>query len=144
MALTRFRIGPCGINLPHVHPRGTETIYVVNAMLTVGFVAESSRLVLNDIETDQSTFFPQGLLHYQQNMNCEPASFISILDSADPGLSVIAAALTALPDEALKAVLDEDVSFVTQLRLGLPAGPARARSECLARCSMAMDTPLDP
>eukprot|EP01134_Creolimax_fragrantissima_P004996 CFRG4996T1 len=143
MAQTRFHIGPCGINMPHVHPRGTESIYVVNGELTVGFVTEGGRLIINDISADQSTFFPLGLLHYQQNLGCEPASFISILNNADPGLLVISAALMTLPDIALSVTFDEDEAFVTQLRLGLPAGPARGRAECLARCNLPLDTPLE-
>ncbi|KNC80475.1 hypothetical protein SARC_07165 [Sphaeroforma arctica JP610] len=136
MAQTRFRIAPCGINLPHVHPRGTESVYIIEGALTVGFVTEGGRLILNDVKTDQSTFFPQGLLHYQQNMACEPAGFISILNSSDPGLLVIPAALAELPSEALEATFDEDAAFVNQLRIGLPAGPARGRAECLRRCGL--------
>ncbi|KNC80086.1 hypothetical protein SARC_07529 [Sphaeroforma arctica JP610] len=143
MAYSRFSIGPCGINLPHLHPRGTESLYVIDGMLTVGFVAESGRLVLNDIEKDQTTFFPKGLMHYQQNMQCVPANFISILDTCDPGVLVITESLNALPDEALTATFGEDQEFINQLRLGLPDGPARARSECLKRCGLSSDTPLE-
>ncbi len=30
VALTWFRIKPCGINLPHVHPRGSEILFVIS------------------------------------------------------------------------------------------------------------------
>ncbi|KNC85977.1 hypothetical protein SARC_01853 [Sphaeroforma arctica JP610] len=143
MAQTRFRIAPCGINLPHVHPRGTESAYMIEGELTVGFVMESGRTVINDIKADQSTFFPQGLLHYQQNMGCEPAGFISILDSSDPGLLVIAAAVAGLPEEAIAAAFDEDEAFVAQMRMGLPKVPARGRAECLVRCGLPLNTPLN-
>eukprot|EP01134_Creolimax_fragrantissima_P001862 CFRG1862T1 len=142
MSQTRFHIGPCGINLPHVHPRGTESIYMVEGELTVGFVTEGGRLIINDVSADQSTFFPQGLLHYQQNMGCEQAGFISILNSADPGLLVIPSALGSLPTEALEATFEEDEVFIEQLRLGLPEGPARGRAECLRRCNLPVNTPM--
>ena len=37
-----FELAPCGINLPHVHPRASELIYVISATdLQVGFVGKS-------------------------------------------------------------------------------------------------------
>eukprot|EP01134_Creolimax_fragrantissima_P001725 CFRG1725T1 len=142
MAFTRFHIAPCGINLPHVHPRATESIYMVDGELTVGFTTEGGRVIINDISAEQSTFFPQGLLHYQQNLGCEPASFISILNNADPGVVTIPSALMSLPGEALEATFEEDASFIEQLKLGLPAGPGRGRAECLRRCRLPCNTPL--
>ncbi|KNC79056.1 hypothetical protein SARC_08543 [Sphaeroforma arctica JP610] len=142
MSYSRFSIGPCGINLPHVHPRATESLYMIEGQVTLGFVSTEDRLIMNDLEKDQVTFFPKGHLHYQQNMNCENAEFISILDNEDPGVLVVSSALLSLPDEALTATFNEDQALIAQLRLGLPEGPARARSECLARCGLDMDTPL--
>uniref|UniRef100_A0A7S3EC99 Cupin type-1 domain-containing protein n=1 Tax=Rhodosorus marinus TaxID=101924 RepID=A0A7S3EC99_9RHOD len=38
VSYTLFTIDPCGMNLPHVHPRATELIYVIKGYgLTVGF-----------------------------------------------------------------------------------------------------------
>ncbi|KNC74228.1 hypothetical protein SARC_13219 [Sphaeroforma arctica JP610] len=142
MTHTRFHIAPCGINLPHIHPRGTESIYIIEGALTVGFVTESGRLITNDVIVDQSTFFPRGLIHYQQNMGCEPAGYISMLDDSDAGLLVVSGVLGNLPSEALEATFDEDAEFVNQLLMGLPTGPARGRAECFVRCGLSSNVPF--
>jgi hypothetical protein len=41
ISYTRFELAPCGINLPHIHPRASELIYVISAEnLQVGFVGK--------------------------------------------------------------------------------------------------------
>eukprot|EP00122_Pirum_gemmata_P009117 Pgem_evm1s8428 len=79
MAITRFTIDPCGINLPHVHPRGTELIFMFKGSLLRTVFAEENggRIITNDITNDTSTFFPQGLMHYQQNIGCDTVAFAS-------------------------------------------------------------------
>jgi oxalate decarboxylase/phosphoglucose isomerase-like protein (cupin superfamily) len=47
-------IGPCGVNLPHVHQRATELLYVISGRLRVGFVEENGgRAIINDIEAGE-------------------------------------------------------------------------------------------
>ena len=29
ISYTLFRLGPCGANIPHIHPRATELLYVI-------------------------------------------------------------------------------------------------------------------
>eukprot|EP00121_Abeoforma_whisleri_P017010 Awhi_evm1s15592 len=42
VAITRFTLDPCGINLPHVHPRGTEIIFMFKGSnLRTVFAAEN-------------------------------------------------------------------------------------------------------
>jgi hypothetical protein len=41
ISCTLFELAPCGINLPHIHPRASELIYVISAdNLQVGFVGK--------------------------------------------------------------------------------------------------------
>jgi oxalate decarboxylase/phosphoglucose isomerase-like protein (cupin superfamily) len=73
-----FKIDPCAINLPHVHPRGTELFHVISGQFQTGFLEENSgRMILNNLTQGMVTIFPQGLIHFEQNLGCTPASFLS-------------------------------------------------------------------
>lgn len=51
VSFTVFQIEPCGINLPHVHPRATEILYVINGKdLRAGkpIIVKSTFLNLNN------------------------------------------------------------------------------------------------
>eukprot|EP00121_Abeoforma_whisleri_P012111 Awhi_evm1s11179 len=85
------------------------------------FAAENGGPVItNDITNDTSTFFPQGLIHYQQNMGCDTVAFISKLNSADPGVQTITSNFFALPIEQVAGSLDVSVERAEELRDGLP------------------------
>lgn len=137
VAMSLFILEPCGINLPHVHPRATEILYVIEAeKLIAGFAEENGggRTVLNELYSGFMTFFPQGLIHYQQNVSCKPAKYISALNSEDPGVVTISSRLFELPDEALQATFALDRSRIRGIRDAIPAGPAKGVYECLERC----------
>ena len=40
---------------------------------------------INDLSDGQVAIFPQGYIHYEQNLGCTPAHFISALNHEDPG-----------------------------------------------------------
>ena len=138
VAFGYFNLDGCAINLPHVHPRATELLYVIRGNnLATGFVEENGgRTIQNDISEGMVTFFPQGLIHYQQNLDCEPAEYISALNSDDPGVLTISTRTLALPDEALQAMLNLNAGQLATLREGIPSGPAQGRIECLRRCGL--------
>lgn len=68
VSIAVFDIEPCGINLPHVHPRASEIFYVLKGTFEAGLAEENGgRTIINMIKPGEATFFPQGLLHYQVN-----------------------------------------------------------------------------
>ena len=138
VSYTLFNIEPCGINLPHSHPRATELIYVISGeQLRTAFVEENGgRVIVNDIGKGEATFFPEGLIHYQQNLSCEPATYISALNSEDPGVVTITTQFFQLPDEALQGSLGQPSSTVAELVAGLPAGPAEGHRRCIEKCGL--------
>mmetsp|Transcript_19693 Transcript_19693/g.25959 ORF Transcript_19693/g.25959 Transcript_19693/m.25959 type:complete len:226 (-) Transcript_19693:53-730(-) len=147
MAMTLFTIEPCGINLPHVHPRATEMIYVISGAggnpqdqrknLQTAFLEENGgRTIVNLVGDGEVTFFPEGLIHYQQNLGCEPIQFLSALNSEDPGVVTITTRLFTLPDEALASSFGIEIPEVQMLREGLPNNPADGIAECMQRCGM--------
>ncbi len=138
VAYTLFNIEPCGINLPHVHPRATELIYVISGQdLRTAFVEENGgRVITNDIDQGHVTFFPRGLIHYQQNLSCESATYISALNSDDPGVSTISTQFFSLPEEGVRSSLGEGQDVVDALISGLPSGPAEGREACMKKCGL--------
>ena len=78
--------------------------------LRVGFTEENGgdRAIINDISQGDVTFFPQGLIHYQQNLGCSPATFVNAFSSEDPGIDTITRSFFNLPAEAVKASMPND------------------------------------
>ena len=69
VAMVLITFEPCGINLPHVHQRATEILYVIKGTFKVAFTEENGgRTIVNILKAGQSTIFPQGLMHEQVNL----------------------------------------------------------------------------
>src|SRR5262249_37831127 len=78
IAMTIGYIDACGINLPHTHPRATEMNFVVEGKFEAGFFMENgARFVMNNVSQGQATIFPMGAIHFEQNLNCDPAIFVA-------------------------------------------------------------------
>ncbi|KAJ7035924.1 RmlC-like cupin domain-containing protein [Mycena alexandri] len=110
-------VEPCGLNIPHLHPRADE-------MLTVY----------------QATIFPKGSIHYQQNPTCSPAVFVASLNSEDPGRSDIATNFWMLPDDILDSALGFPETIgggnIDAWRAHLPANLAAGVDSCLQACGL--------
>lgn len=78
--------------------------YVIEGELRVAFVEENGGegAVVNDIRRGDVAFFPQGLIHYEQNLSCEPATFLAALNNEDPGAVTITTRFFELPTEAIE------------------------------------------
>ena len=140
ISFTLVTLEPCGINLPHIHPRATEQIYVIegeHGKLRTAFAEENGgRVISNDIGRGETTFFPTGLIHYQQNLGCKTATFLAALSSDDPGVVTITTRFFALPSGALKSSLNQDQTIVDTLVAGLPSNPAKGRQQCYEACGL--------
>ena len=63
----RFELAPCALVAPHVHPRGTELLFVYEGAVTLGWSEENGGRVLeNNITAGSSGFVPQGLINWVQ------------------------------------------------------------------------------
>jgi oxalate decarboxylase/phosphoglucose isomerase-like protein (cupin superfamily) len=138
LSYTLVNLEPCAINPPHIHPRATELIYVISGnKLRAAFAEENGgRVIVNDIGMGETTFFPEGLIHYQQNLSCEPVMFLAALSNEDPGVVSIATQFFKLPEEAQLTTLNQTATVVNKLIAGLPTGPAAGRQECLSKCGL--------
>ncbi|KAM3702381.1 hypothetical protein ACJW30_04G021800 [Castanea mollissima] len=92
IALARVDYAPYGLNPPHIHPRATELLTVIEGTLLVGFVTSNpdNRLFTKVLNKGDIFVFPMGLIHFQFNIGETNAVAFSSLDSQNPGLITIA------------------------------------------------------
>ncbi|KAF7334305.1 RmlC-like cupin [Mycena sanguinolenta] len=129
---------PCGMNTPHTHPRATEIQFNVNGTIRTGMITENGgRFIMTDLQPGQMTIFPQGSIHFQINEGCEPALFVSGLNSEDPGALQIAQRFLGLPPDIVAATLgDIGIEEVMGLNDLIPDSVALGTDECLQRCGI--------
>ncbi|KAL8127801.1 hypothetical protein AgCh_014652 [Apium graveolens] len=102
-SLARIDYAPTGINPPHTHPRATEILTVIQGQLRVGFVTSNpNRLITSVLNQGDVVVFPQGLIHFQQNIGEGNAVALSALNSQNPGVITIANAVFG-PDPDIDA-----------------------------------------
>lgn len=143
MAMAVAVMEPCAMNTPHTHPRATEFLYVVNGTgLAVGFIEENgARFVSNTVLPGEGTIFPKGSIHFQQNLGCEPLTFVAALNNVDPGVLSGAQRLFGLPPDVVGASLgDVGVQEVASLALGIPDNLALGVQSCLDTCNLKRGT----
>jgi quercetin dioxygenase-like cupin family protein len=87
MSVVRIFYGDGVVFPTHVHPRGTEMLYVVNGSLKVTLEAEfgSTGRTVNTLNPGQVTIFPIGLAHGQVCVS-GPCEAVAMLDSPDPSI----------------------------------------------------------
>ncbi|KAJ7027123.1 spherulin-1B precursor [Mycena alexandri] len=135
-------VEPCGLNIPHLHPRASEIFTVVDGILDTGFVQENgfNTAIETQLGKFQATVFPQGSLHYQQNPTCSPAVFVAALNSEDPGRSDIGTSFWMLPSDVVDAALGFPHtiggSTIDAWRVHLPANLAAGVDSCLTACKL--------
>ncbi|XP_073116968.1 putative germin-like protein 2-1 [Elaeis guineensis] len=94
ISLARLDFVPYGLNPPHIHPRGTEILVVLEGTLYVGFVTSNPNKLFTKVLNKGDVFvFPQGLIHFQFNYGKTNAVAIAGLSSQNPGVITIANAV---------------------------------------------------
>ncbi|KAK9835419.1 hypothetical protein WJX81_008222 [Elliptochloris bilobata] len=142
IAQSYFKLGACSLRPPHVHQFAAGLLYVISASnLSVGFVTNNGTAVTNYISTGASTLFPQGLIHYQQNLGCNTATYTISYNSENPGTQVVVPALSKLP--VFGASLGLDANSSKSAMSSVPAAPFVDSSDplCVARCKLSGPVP---
>ncbi|XP_057826457.1 germin-like protein subfamily 3 member 2 [Cryptomeria japonica] len=73
------------VNVPHLHPRATEMVYVVEGRLYCGFITSENKLYAKVIHKGDVMVFPRGLVHFQMNVGHGPAVLLGSFNSENPG-----------------------------------------------------------
>ncbi|KAF5949068.1 hypothetical protein HYC85_015025 [Camellia sinensis] len=86
MSFVRADFGAGGVNVPHFHPRATETAFVLEGKVYSGFVDSTNRVFAKVIEKGDLMVFPRGLVHFQMNVGDSTATILGSFNSQNPGL----------------------------------------------------------
>jgi hypothetical protein len=140
-------IGPCGLNVPHLHPRGNEFLTVVQGSLIGAFLLEEDGQFAGNVPQVAMTLtnftgmlFPQGHIHWQFNPTCEQAVFSAAFDSNDEGRFQVAQTFfSSMPDNVLTSALGNPTFLgptqLDQLRGIIPEAFVVMVDSCAQSCA---------
>ena len=132
-----FEILPCAIGPPHIHPRSSELFHVLKGSFLTGFLEENGgRYIENNVTTGQITVFPQGLVHFVQNLDCINATFLSVFGSEDPGTLTVSTRLFNINQQALTSTFNQPEIVIDLIKVNIPNPPAPGVGECRKRCNL--------
>lgn len=132
-------VGPCAINQPHSHPRGTEISHVTEGTLLFGFGEENGGrpFVGGNVTKGQTVIIPQGLIHFAQNLGCKEAQFIASFPNRDPGTQTTALAFFSLPLETIRATTGLSDNEIKKIQTSVKAQKNPSLDfECAKRCGI--------
>jgi hypothetical protein len=142
-------LGACGMNTPHIHPRATEFLTLVDGEIDFGYILENGLVdpkvstaneITGHLTKNMGTVFPMGSIHYQVNTECHPATFVATLNSEDAGTSQIAQNFFGLNTGVVNATLGFPESLngadIEKFRSQIPANLALGIDKCLAKCGI--------
>ncbi|CAF1184162.1 unnamed protein product [Adineta ricciae] len=138
IAFSIAMLEPCGVILPHIHPRGSKGIYMISGIsLLVGFVQENrAQVVLNEIQVGYATLIPRGAIHFVQNLGCTSSVQIDAYNNADPGLLTLGLNMFRFPDSVLSAAFGQTEDFIINLKRAIPAYPLDVNKACRTKCGL--------
>ncbi|XP_065018716.1 putative germin-like protein 2-1 [Musa acuminata AAA Group] len=122
ISMARLDFAPYGLNPPHIHPRATEILTVLEGSLYVGFVTSNpdNKLFTKMLTKGDVFVFPQGLIHFQFNHGTKNAVALAALSSQNPGLITIANAVfgskPAISDDVLAKAFQVDEKTVHRIQ----------------------------
>uniref|UniRef100_A0A0E0M4Q3 Germin-like protein n=1 Tax=Oryza punctata TaxID=4537 RepID=A0A0E0M4Q3_ORYPU len=130
------------VNPPHIHPRASELLVVVQGPLLVGLVdaARNGTVYTQTLQTGDMFVFPKGMVHFQFNNATDVvARAFSAFGSASPGTISLPAALfaTSIDDAILDKSMNTDQTTVDELKQDqAPPSPAPSSSSSAAAAAL--------
>lgn len=135
-------VGPCGLVLPHVHPRANEFFLVIDNDVIVGTRLEAGTFgnnanteYVHKLPAGSGTLFPQGAVHWQINDNpgCKATTAAVFLSSDDPGTTPV----LQEPVEASMAKRSVGRAEFEEIRPIVPPHIVKLMDKCFERCNIA-------
>lgn len=143
LSTTVATLSACGMNTPHVHPRGNEFLTVVDGTLSTGMILENgfTKEIVGSLNKFQGTVFPQGAIHYQFNPTCNDATFVATLNNEDAGTNSVAQGFFGLNGDVVNAALGFQSPIagadIEKVRASIPLSLAQGVEQCLKTCKIA-------
>lgn len=113
-------------NLPHTHPRGSETLFLTKGTLEVFIVEENGpavRVIENTLRPGGLAVFPAGLIHGQRCVSRGGCEAVAVLGSGDPGTIQVSARLCDAPVEAVASALGVSEEAAARVCAKIPGNP---------------------
>ncbi|CAN4091141.1 unnamed protein product [Withania somnifera] len=95
ISMARADLEPFGLISPHIHPRASELIHVLEGTIYVGFTVPDlknpfkSRLFAKVLNPGDVFVIPQSMIHIQYNLGTTNATHLSSFNSQNPGVHMI-------------------------------------------------------
>ncbi|EYU38419.1 hypothetical protein ABFS82_14G077600 [Erythranthe guttata] len=95
LTVARLDFLPSGFIPPHLHPRGSEILTVLEGSIEVGFVTTypNYKHYSKVLERGDAFVVPVGLVHYQRNVADGNAVVFGIVNSQNAGINVVSNAV---------------------------------------------------
>ncbi|KAI0046441.1 spherulin 1a [Auriscalpium vulgare] len=138
VAMTVGYLDACSMNTPHTHPRATEINFAVNTTLRAGILMENgARYVGLEVPAGSAAVFPQGAIHFEMNLSCEPGMFVAAFNNEDPGVNTITQRYLGLPPDIVAAALGGvNIVKVAHMESKILDNVAFGVDDCLQRCNI--------
>lgn len=131
ISLARIDYAPMGVNPPHIHPRATELLTVLEGTLYVGFVTSNPNKLFSKVVCKGDVFvFPKAMIHFQMNLDHDkPAVAQSALSSQNPGVITIASAVFGSQSPISDDVLTKAFQVEKKLLIGSNLSSGRTTTD---------------
>ncbi|KAJ8427314.1 hypothetical protein Cgig2_030579 [Carnegiea gigantea] len=98
LTVARVDYAPGGVEPPHLHPRASEILTVIEGTLHAGFITSnridgSNKLFATELQKGDLFVFPQGLIHFHINRGKTKAVANVAFGSQNPGVVTVAKAV---------------------------------------------------
>ncbi|PKI57990.1 putative germin-like protein 2-3 [Punica granatum] len=122
ISMARIDFAPKGVVPPHTHPCASEIITVLEGTLYVGFITSNpeNRLISKTLQKGDVFVFPEGLVHFVQNVGSGSAVSISALSNQNPGVILVANSVfgstPSIANDLLAKAFQVDKTVIDQLQ----------------------------
>ncbi|KAI3976184.1 hypothetical protein MKX01_029236 [Papaver californicum] len=134
LTVSRVDLAPGGIIPLHVHPRASESNYVIEGDVLFGFISTTDVLYAKVMKVGELCIIPRGLVHFAANVGPRKAVLLAIFNSQFSGFASIPnlfASTPTIPNYILAKNfrVDEEVIAIIKSKFSLNSSLAIATWE---------------
>nr|GMD16184.1 putative germin-like protein 2-1 [Ipomoea batatas] len=122
ISMGRVDFAPQGLSPPHIHPRATEILIVLDGRIEAGFITSNpeNRLVTKVLEKGDVFVFPEGLIHFQRNIGNGNAVAVAYFSNQNIGGIIFVAndvfgSNPAIPVDVLAKAFQVDQNIISKI-----------------------------